>query len=120
MKNYYSHAIFYVSARNQKTDIPVWEDIMLIRARSAPEARRKALAAAKKHAEVNRDMFLDGQKARLIFAGIRKIISYEEFLGSWYKEKSGDEITSSRYSAKSMKDVKALARGKAVEVVYED
>ena len=111
MRWYAAHAILYLKKkkkRRAKNPIPVWENIILVKARGGVSAARTA-------ARLSRQQEGDyGDAGTLVFAGIRKVLL--TFVGA---PSNGEEVSWLELTAKDLKTVHALAAGKKVGLVHD-
>ncbi len=99
------------------TDIPVYENVLLIQAADGEDAERRATEIASLEEE---EVFRwDGKPARLEFVGIRKVIECQPF-GTAKRIGSGAELTYSVLAVASEADLKKLVAGDPVTVTYSE
>ena len=78
MSWYAAHLIEYFKYRQRRQrSFLVWENIVLIRARSAEEAYAKAQQMGREEealSDKDKSLRLNGHPAKLVFAGVRKVV----------------------------------------------
>jgi hypothetical protein len=117
---YAAHLLFYVKLRHRRqTRYPIWEDIVLITARTEEEAFAKAERRARKDAFSFPDSSFRwaGKPAKLVFGGVRKLtLCMDEH------ERPGDgtEVTYMEWQAPSWEALQKLIHGEPVSVRVED
>jgi Domain of unknown function (DUF4288) len=116
---YAANAIMYIKFDDGNQDkYPVFENIILIEANSDKEAVEKAKTIAKEEEiQSNKDFTWEKRPASLVFAGIRKLISFNN---PEEAPSHGTEITYSQLEVKTKEDLLKLARGEPVMVMYEE
>ena len=115
---YAASVIMYVKFKDGiQNKYPIWENVILIRARS----QKAALSLAKKRAkrdEGDSDGSFTWEKrpATWVFAGIRKLVtcSCENRLGH------GTEVTFSQMEVKDYRAFVNLVKGRPVKILYEE
>jgi hypothetical protein len=122
---YAASAILYFKHRDRKPqkEFLVWENVYLINAASPAKAKAEAKKLAKADAVDDPEQTLDGLFVKTVFAGLSKVVEVGPSplrLGPSPVKKleSGVEATWSEFVVKSEAEVKALAAGKAVKVLY--
>jgi hypothetical protein len=119
-------ASILISCRLKETaqDIfPVYENFTLFEAASRKEAFEKAVQYAKKYAEIDDQLKLDGKPAYWKFEGIRKLIEIRNHLSyelDAEQPDSGVEVSYSYFEVDSEKKLEDLVQGKAVTLRYVD
>jgi hypothetical protein len=106
-----------------QTKFPVYEDVYLVEADTDGEALQKAKAIGTSSVIDDPSLTLGGQPARDYFAGIRKLITVrnpDEPEPDQGRPCQRSEVTYSRYTLESERDIDKLARGEPVSVIYED
>lgn len=118
---YAAHLIMAIKYRDPPQDrIPLYENVVLIDARSDDEAWDRAEVIGREDAAQDDASFRwDGRPARLEFVGVRKVISCQP-RGLSERIESGAELTYSQMSVRSEADLQKLVDGEPVEVVYEE
>jgi hypothetical protein len=112
------HAIMRVAikANAEATEITVWENVYLVEASSAGAAASKAEGVARAfEGDDNGSFVWDGEPARWVFAGIRKVIACSDEVPV-----SGTEITYTQYTLRSEQALRALVDGDRVDITYDD
>lgn len=115
-------SVVRVRAGGQKT-YPVWEDVCLVEAASDDEAFQKAESLGKSREINDRTTMLDGIPARVLYFGVRKvgrIINPFPESPDEFPPKHGSEISFSKYTLVSAKDLDLMVQGKSVPVIYEE
>ena len=119
---YAAHIIESIKPMNKKSDnILIYENIVLIEADDEKKALRKAKEYAKKSIGGDETLHIGNEPAIASFAGIRKLIAISNPSPLKQDEDaptSGTEISYSRYSVKSERDLKKLAKGDPITVEY--
>ena len=118
---YAAHAIMYVRFTSGKqTRYPVWENVLLINARNAASARRKAERRAKQDEGDSGGTFRWANRpAEWVFAGLRKVVAVSH-QSARPTPGDGDEITYSEYRVANRDSLAKLVSAKSVEVQYVD
>ena len=105
----------------KRKKIPIYENFMLIEAENSDQALEKAVNIAKNEAAVNDDLRLNGKPAKMVFEGIRKLITIsnpvDRDLDS-VPPTTGTELTYSEYLIKTKKQLNNLISGKPVKIKY--
>lgn len=119
-----SVVLFFRLKRGRQRSFPVWENVYLIKASSADEARQRAEELGR--AEATSDgLELDGKPAELVYGGVRKVVTCaadpaapgESTVAKLY---DGVEATYSTFVVKSRADLEMLIKGQPVAVVYQE
>lgn len=118
---YCAHAIFYYESRGQESFL-VHENVYLISADNDENALENAEALASGYEDLTgRLVGEDGRPSLYRFAGIRKLISVatdqDPAEGRLH---SGVEVSYSVMAVDTLDQVKRLARGDAVAVLYQE
>ncbi len=118
---YCAHAIFYYECEGQDS-ILVHENVYLLSADSEEQALDNAKALASEYEDLSgRLMGDDGKPSLYRFAGIRKLISVETDEDTAEgRLHSGVEVTYSVMAVDTLDQVRRLARGDGVEVLYQE
>ncbi|HCT25785.1 MAG TPA: DUF4288 domain-containing protein [Stenotrophomonas sp.] len=118
---YCAHAIFYYESPGQDS-VLVHENVYLVSADSNAHALECANALASGYEDLTgRLMGEDGRPSFYRFAGIRKLISVETDEDTAEgRLRSGVEITYSVMAVDTLDQVRRLARGEGVEVLYQE
>jgi hypothetical protein len=116
---YAAHLILYVQFKNRpQRKFPVWENIVLIKAKTEEEAFAKAERRGKDDEGDDDGTFKwEGKPARWVFAGVRKLTLCED------PEKRPDDGTEVSYTEMEVDSEQAVAKlvgGQSVSVTYAD
>lgn len=106
-----------------QNNFPVWEDVCLIEATGDDEAFQKAEALGKSREIDDPTTMLDGVPASVVYLGVRKvgkIINPFPDSPDDSPPRHASEISFSKYTVASTKDLNLLVQGKSVPVVYEE
>jgi len=126
---YAAHAVLYFEDRKRRqSEYVVWENVYLIRARSAREASRRAENIGRKECVDDPSLRVNGRPTRLVFGGVRKIVacanspymkrgSVQSAVTAMREEV---EATYSSFVLRNRRDLRDLISGKAVTVRYEE
>jgi len=119
MSWYAAHTIMLVEFANGNQDkYPIWENIILIQAKSDEEALEKAEKKAKEDESEPDDNFNWEQRpASLVFVGIRKLISCNN---PEEQPVHGTEISYSQMCVETEDDLSKLIKGEPVSIIYEE
>jgi hypothetical protein len=114
-----AHIVMVVHLKGQKQSrFPVWENVILLSAKSEEEAFVKAEHHGRTDEGDDDGSFRWGGKpATWVFAGVRKLT---ECVSPEYRPDDGTEITFNELEFGSTKEVAAFAAGRAVDVRYND
>lgn len=116
---YSAHIIMFIHYKNAVQDhYPVWENIVLVEARTEEEAFEKAERLGHSGEGDDGGSFRWGKEpAEWVFAGVRKLTECQTF-----DDRPGDgtELSYNELELDSLEAVKKLASGKRVEVTYND
>jgi hypothetical protein len=115
---YAAHLILYVQFKNgRQRKFPVWENIILIKAKSEEEAFAKAEQRGKED-EGDDDTFKwEGKPARWVFAGVRKLTLCDD---PERRPDDGTEVSYTEMEVDSEQAVAKLVGGQSVSVTYTD
>lgn len=102
----------------------VMEDVVLVRARSFKEAKRKALAQESPSNGFSPDAQIRfGRDAQRVVAGVRKIVTCAPAVAGPKRISNGledgAEATWSNFKVKNRAELNALVRGESVRLTYE-
>ena len=98
--------------------VPVWENVVVVRARNRASAARKAERESRPGlGNFGGLAAIGGRKGSVAYAGVRKVHLLD---GEPGRMDSGDEVSYVGLTVASMKQVRALAAGKRVEAVLDD
>jgi hypothetical protein len=119
MKWYAAHIVLYVQFKSgQQKDFPVWENIVLLHARSEADAWRKAEQRGREDAGDDDGSFRwAGQPATWVFAGVRKLTLCDDPTS---RPGDGSEITYSEMRFKSRDGVADFVAGRPVNVRFAE
>jgi len=112
-----AHVVLWVkyTEHKQKT-FPLWENVILIKARSEAEALAKAEAHGQRMACRGKPTFTWGSKpATWVFGGVRKVTACDD---SAERPDDGTEITYTQMRVRSAAALKKLLEGEPVGVQY--
>ena len=112
-----AHVVMWVkyTDHKQKT-FPLWENVILIRARSVEEAFTKAEAHGQRMAGNEKPTFTWGGKpAAWVFGGVRKVTACDD---SAERPDDGTEITYTQMRVRSAAALKKFLDGEPVGVQY--
>jgi hypothetical protein len=115
-------SVVRVRTGKQKS-FPVWEDVCLIEATSDDEAFQKAEALGKSREIDDQTTTLDDIPASVMYLGVRKvgrIINPFPEAPDESPPRHGSEISFSKYTLASEKDLDLMVQGKSVPVIYEE
>jgi hypothetical protein len=118
--NWYSaHIIMYVELRDRTQQrYPVWENIVLIKARDADAAFETAERRGRSEEGDSDGSFRWGKHpARWVFAGVRKLT---ECVDASDRPADGTEVSYTEFELESLDAVRRLAAGKSVQVQIAD
>jgi hypothetical protein len=116
---YSAHAIMAVRfKKGRRRRIPIWENIILVRAKDADEAWEKASVRAKEdEGDDEGTMIWNGKPASHVFIGLRVLVSVSH-RGTSGRLRSGDELTYLEYDVADERSLRALVGGKTCDVRY--
>jgi hypothetical protein len=116
---YAADAIMYIRFKSGKQETyPIWENVLLINARTPASAWRKAEARAKQDEGDSGGTFRWGRRpAEWVFAGLRKLVAVSH-PSPEVGPRDGDEITYSEFKAANAAYLKKLVAGKVVSIEY--
>jgi len=120
MTNWYAaHLILYVQFKNRpQRKVPVWENIILIKAKTEEEAFAKAEQRGKEDEGDDDGTFKwEGKPARWVFAGVRKLTLCED---PERRPDDGTEVSYTEMEVDSEQAVAKLVGGQSVSVTYAD
>jgi hypothetical protein len=119
MSWYAAHLIVYFKRKKgpQKRFL-VWENIVLIRAKTSDEAYEKAEQLGQKEEASEDDTIrIGGHPCRLVFAGVRKVTLCEN---EDTRPSDGTEVTYNEWGVRSEAAIKKLVAGKTVALEILD
>ncbi len=116
---YAAHIILFARRKHDAAGkVPVWENIVLIKANSEDEAFAKAEARGKSDEGDDDGTFRwNGEPAEWVFAGVRKLTLCDD---ADKRPGDGSEITYTELEVNSEQSVRDLVAGKAVNVRVVD
>jgi hypothetical protein len=116
---YAAHLILYVKLKHHaQRHYPIWENILLIKARNEEEAFAKAEARGKEEEGDDGGTFRwAGKPARWVFAGVRKLTLCED---AEKRPDDGTEVSYTELEVDSEQAVRKLVRGQSVAVTYRE
>jgi hypothetical protein len=116
---YAAHILMYVKRKSKTPDkIPVWENIILIKAESEEAAFAKAQERGKQDEGDDDGTFVwAGQPAEWVFAGVRKLTLCED---PEKRPTDGCEISYTEMELPSEQALRALVEGKPATVQISD
>jgi uncharacterized protein DUF4288 len=116
---YTAHLLMYVKRKNRSVGkIPVWENLVLIKADSEAEAFVKAERRGKQDEGDDDGTFRwAGQPAAWVFAGVRKLTLCED---AEKRPGDGDEISYLEMEVESERSIRDLLAGKPTAVKLTD
>jgi hypothetical protein len=125
---YAAHAIMYFATGASQKTFVVWEDVYLVKARTRPAALKRAIALARAACTEDETLRVNGRRAKMVFAGIRKMLwcaaapydpgpSRSPQVTKLY---DGVEATFSAFVVRGRERLRKLARGAAVSVRYDE
>jgi hypothetical protein len=120
MTCYSAHLLFYVkSKKHRQTRYPVWENIVLISARTVDEAFEKAEKRAMEDPCMDPDDTLTwgGKPAEWIYGGIRKLTTCVD---EDDRPEDGTEVTYLEYEIASKADLETLMNSDHVRITIRD
>lgn len=119
MKWFAAHIVMLVKLKSGvQTRFPVWENIVLISAKSDREAWAKADSHGRRDAgDDDRTFRWDGEPAEWVFAGVRKLTECATITD---RPEDGTEISFNELELDSMEAVKRLAAGDPTPVKCND
>lgn len=115
---YAAHLVLYVKLkRRRQTRFPVWENIVLIRAKTEEEAFAKAELRGREEAIPDDGFTWNGEPAEWVFAGVRKLTSCED---PSRRPSDGTEVTYLELELPSKEALKKFVEGGPVTLRIED
>jgi hypothetical protein len=123
MKWFAAHAVVAMRRIDSEGPISAYENIFLVQAENADQARNLATDMAKAEVEIDDGLTIGGVAAKRTLAGIRKVITISNPSPLDLDEDqpiSGTEITYSEFEVASEEDLRKLAAGEGVLVHYVD
>ncbi|HYO57780.1 DUF4288 domain-containing protein [Archangium sp.] len=123
---YAASVVMYFQLKDEPQDeFYIWENVFLLDAPNAAEARRKAEYFGKlEEGDDDGSLTWNGRPAKQVYGGIRKLLTCAPSVvsGSPDNEKleDGMEATFSAFMVSSREKLEAFIRGEPVEVTYEE
>lgn len=123
---YAAHVVLYHELREgPQEEYPVMENVYLVHAVNEDEAFAKAERRGHSACVEDESLTVEGRPARLVFGGVRKLISCAtptESSGPSTAEaiEDGVEATYSFLRVSSRKELDDLIKGEPVQVLYEE
>jgi hypothetical protein len=122
---WYAASLIYVFKfrTGKQKRFSAWEDVCLVEASSGAVAQRKAKRLGKAREDIDQAWAVDGRPAKLVFAGVRKVLTIADPISSRSDAdppRHGTEVTFSTFTLKSKRDLDKLVSGKSVPVIYEE
>jgi hypothetical protein len=116
---YTAHLIMFVKfKKGSQPHYPVWENIVLVEARTEDEAFAKAEGLGRSEEGDDGGSFRwGGEPAEWVFAGVRKLTECQAPDG---RPGDGAELSYNELALGSLEAVKKLAAGERVQVTYND
>jgi hypothetical protein len=115
---YAAHLVLYVKFKNRRqTRYPVWENIVLINARTVDEAFEKAEARGREDASPDESFTWGGQPAEWVFGGVRKLT---ECVDEHQRPSDGTEVTYIEMELASKADLEKFIDGQPTTVQIDD
>jgi hypothetical protein len=121
-----AHAIMYFRTRSTQREFYVWENVYLIKAQSARQAKSAASRFAKAASGADHgDLRIQNKPATLVFGGIRKVVECQGDPTTFKPAvvrviHDGVEATYSKYTVRGKNSLRALIKGRPVTVVYDE
>ena len=112
-------------AKPRQVTYTAWENVYLVRGVNETIARQRAIALARRRQDMSGEIQVNGASADLLFMGVRKVVSVAANPENKSSSRvtvlhEGVEATYSAFRLRSMKEVRSLARGEEVSVIYEE
>jgi len=99
----------------------VWENIILVQGDSPSLALDKAKKAGLEDQEYcSEGLTVDRKPARMVFLGVRKLIECRTVGDIEDKPADGSEVSFSEFLVENDEDLRKLAKGEAVKVIYQN
>lgn len=119
---YSAHVIMHLKPNGQRTGKRlVWENIILVQGDSPEIALEKAKKAGVEDQEYcSEGLTVDGKPAKMVFLGVRKLIECRTVGDVEDKPADGSEVSFSEFLVEGDDDLRKLARGDAVKVIYRN
>jgi hypothetical protein len=123
---YAASVVMYFQLEDEpQAEFYLWENVYLIDAVDAAQARQKAEALGRlEEGDDDGSLRWNGKPARQVFGGIRKLLTCSPSLLSRTanneKLEDGMEATYSAFMVSSREDLDTFIRGEPVKVIYEE
>jgi hypothetical protein len=116
---YAAHLVlFFRLKRRRPSRFLVWENIVLLKAKSLEEAFAKAEERGRQDAGAgDESLHLDDEPAELVFAGVRKLVACQD---ETKRPTDGTEISYTEMELRSEEDIRKLVAGKPVSAAIVD
>jgi len=115
---YAAHLVLYVKFRNRRqTRYPVWENIVLIKARTVDEAFEKAEARGREDAWPDDSFTWGGEPAEWVFGGVRKLT---KCVDEHQRPNDGTEVTYIEMELASKAELEKFIDGEPVTLRIDD
>lgn len=104
-----------------QTEIPVYENFVLIEGKTPEEALRKAVEIGENEEKYNDDMTINDKPAKMVYEGIRKLINVsnpDQLDLDNDRPISGTELTYSQYVLENEEQLDDLINGRELLVKY--
>jgi hypothetical protein len=119
---YSAHVIMHLKPKvRTKGEQLVWENVLLIEAESPEIAVKKAEMIGLEDQAANSDgLTIDEKPVTMVFVGVRKLIECRTVGDIEDKPADGSEVTYSEFLLESEEDLRKLALGDPVKIMYRD
>ena len=123
---YAASVVMYFELKDEpQQEFYLWENVYLIEADDAPQARSKAEALGRlEEGDDGGSLTWNGRPARHVYGGIRKLVSCAPSLTGGGTDNSviedGMEATWSAFLVRNRQDLESFIRGEPVQVLYEE
>ncbi len=118
---YAAHVVLSIHPKEKGASITMYENVFLIEAIDANEAKQIAEDVGRKSVVGYSDLEIDGAPTTCVFEGVRKIINVSNPFPLDQDEDrpvSGTEITYTEFQAKTSKDIERFMIGREVDLKY--
>jgi hypothetical protein len=119
MKWYAAHLVLYFKRKNRRQkSFPVWENIVLVRARNPDEAFAKADRRGREELQGDDGTIRwNGHPVEMVFAGVRKIVLCQD---EHRRPADGTEVSYTEMVFSSEAAIRRLVDGDSVTVTIDD
>lgn len=118
---YSAHIITYVKFLDEDQDTyPIWENVILVNARTLDEAHEIAETEGREIASINDQMTWEDKQPVLEFAGVRKVTELRNLSHATGTPAHCTEVSYSKLEALDEKTLRDFATGMAVNIRYVD